>query len=290
MLQPLWILKSVKEKSLQRLVHLSSDLARQVAVIIENAQSTLYEHDALQESTNPTTISCRKSISCGNSNETIEARKKLVDMAKYGVRTRRAHRMQSCQMPIQPITPSSIMDSICWSVSEPTSSACIYTELSEADDTSEQQNKIFFGAQGSERDYELLSENFSRPLTESEKSEVVFKNHFLTVFFPIDRFGELGPSSRTFFSNGGFSCLQILDCIYNFYQENMTSEEIGMAIHTDSRHADRLRSLYASKESIDQGFVAFKRIEFIGSRKSFEALKRVSGENNTHVYQLLIRA
>jgi hypothetical protein len=34
--QPLWILKTVKEKNLQRLVHLSSDLARQVAVVLEN--------------------------------------------------------------------------------------------------------------------------------------------------------------------------------------------------------------------------------------------------------------
>ena len=36
MFQPLWILKTVKEKNLQRLVHLSSDLARQVAVVLEN--------------------------------------------------------------------------------------------------------------------------------------------------------------------------------------------------------------------------------------------------------------
>lgn len=70
----------------------------------------------------------------------------------------------------------------------------------------------------------------------------------------------------------------------------MSTEEIDMAIHTDSRHADRLRSLYASKESVDQSFVAFKRIEFLGSRRSFESLKRVSGGNNSNVYELLIRA
>jgi len=70
----------------------------------------------------------------------------------------------------------------------------------------------------------------------------------------------------------------------------MSAEEIDVAIQTDSRHADRLRSLYASKESVDQRFVSFKRIEFLGSRRSFEALKRVSGENNSNVYQLLIRA
>lgn len=70
----------------------------------------------------------------------------------------------------------------------------------------------------------------------------------------------------------------------------MSAEEMDMAIHTDSRHADRLRALYASQESVDQGFMAFKRIEFVGSRRSFESLKRISGENNSNVYQLVIRA
>lgn len=52
----------------------------------------------------------------------------------------------------------------------------------------------------------------------SEKSELIFKNHFLTILFPIDRFAEMGPSSRTFFSHNGFTCLQVLDHIHTFYQ------------------------------------------------------------------------
>lgn len=47
---------------------------------------------------------------------------------------------------------------------------------------------------------------------------MVFKNNFLTILFPVDRFSEMGPSSRTYFSNNGFTCLQILDYIYAFYQ------------------------------------------------------------------------
>ena len=70
----------------------------------------------------------------------------------------------------------------------------------------------------------------------------------------------------------------------------MSADEIAVAIHTDSRHADRLRSLYASKESVDLDVVPFKRIDFLGSRRNFESLKRVGGENNGNVYELLIRA
>jgi hypothetical protein len=70
----------------------------------------------------------------------------------------------------------------------------------------------------------------------------------------------------------------------------LSSDEIDMALHTDSRHADRLRSLYASSESTETGFVAFKRIDFLGSRRSFEVLKRLNRENNSNVYELVIRA
>lgn len=70
----------------------------------------------------------------------------------------------------------------------------------------------------------------------------------------------------------------------------MSTQEIEIAIHTDSRHADRLRSVYSSKETTEQGFVSFKRIDFLGSRRSFEMLKRVNGDNNSNVYELLIRA
>ena len=70
----------------------------------------------------------------------------------------------------------------------------------------------------------------------------------------------------------------------------MSTNEIDMALHTDSRHADRLRSLYSGAESAEKGFVAFKRIDFLGSRRSFEALKRINRENNSNVYELVIRA
>lgn len=70
----------------------------------------------------------------------------------------------------------------------------------------------------------------------------------------------------------------------------MSCQEIDAAIHTDSRHADQLRSVYSSKETEERGYVAFKRIDFLGSRKSFELLKRVNGDNNSNVYELLIRA
>ncbi|KAG8056882.1 hypothetical protein GUJ93_ZPchr0002g25958 [Zizania palustris] len=278
---PFWILKTAKEKSLQRLVHFSSDLARQIAMILENAQ-TSQENRKIGGVPPINSNSSGLPSTPGEIDETYEERRKFVEVAKKNVRERRTRRMQSCEVPIHPITPAILLDYICWTVSEPTTYACIYTDSSWSDDA--------FDGNGDGKDPDQSSSNLSRPLRESEKSEAIFKNHFLTILFPMDRFGELGPSSRTFFSNGGFTRIQVLDHIFNFYQENMSPDEINVAVHSDSRHADRLRSLYASTEPAGRGFVTFKRIDFLGSRRSFEGLKRLSGENNRNVYELVIRA
>ncbi|KAM7510708.1 hypothetical protein LguiB_009583 [Lonicera macranthoides] len=274
---PLWVLKTAKEKRVQRLVHISADLARRVGTMLDNVENGICGEDNNKNHGSRDAPSCRLEAS-------HEERQKIVNQAKDGVRKRRCRRMQSCQTPIRPITPSSLLDSICWSISEPSSNASVYTDSSSIGDASEHHSS-FFDAKGDEKESVSSFLNFSRPLTESDKNELILKNHFLTILFPVDRFGEMGPCSRTFFSDTGFTCLRVLDHIYAFYQENMSSQEIEVALHTDSRHADRLRSVYSSKEMIE-----FKRVDFLGSRKSFEMLKRVTGDNNSNVYELLIRA
>ncbi|MBA0578044.1 hypothetical protein Gorai_020346 [Gossypium raimondii] len=280
---PLWILKTAKDRYLQRLVHMSADLARQIGTVLENSQNGIEGEVNNAGNFSQDTPSFR-------SNASYEERQQIVHSAKTGVRNRRGRRMQTCQTPIRPISPSSLLDSICWTISEPTSTASVFTDSCSVEDVNEHQS-IFFDANGDGQDSRASFTNSTRSLTESERNELIFKNHFLTILFPVDRFSEMGPSSRTYFSNNGFTCLQVLDYIYSFYQENMSSHEIEAAIHTDSRHADRLRASYSSKETVEcGGNMIFKRIDFLGSRRSFEMLKRVSGDNNSNVYELLIRA
>ncbi len=74
--------------------------------------------------------------------------------------------LQTCQTPIRPITPSNLLDSICWSVSEPTSAASIYTDSLSVEEDSERQS-IFFDAKGEgKEDSEASFANLTRPLTE----------------------------------------------------------------------------------------------------------------------------
>ncbi|KAJ4844829.1 hypothetical protein Tsubulata_020570 [Turnera subulata] len=279
---PLWVLKTAKEKHVQKLVHMSTDLARQVGLMLENVHNGVVAEEVDFRKTSQNAQNSRK--------VSHEERLQIAHSAKAGVRDRRSRRMQTCQSPIRPITPSVLLDSICWSISESASSASIYTDSCSSEDLSEHHASVFFDAKGEIKDQEASFANLTRPLTESEKVELIFKNHFLTILFPTDRFSEMGPSSRTFFSGNGFTCMQVLDHIYAFYQENMSDTEIEAAIHTDSRHADRLRSVFSSKETAEVGHVIFKRIDFLGSRRSFEMLKRVSGDNNSNVYELLTRA
>ncbi|KAK7410184.1 hypothetical protein VNO78_00769 [Psophocarpus tetragonolobus] len=283
LITPLWILKTAKEKYVRRLVHMSVDLAKQIGLMLEDVHNGISGKELMKQK-------ILDNLPDSESEVGYEERQQIVNSAKNGVRNRRGRRMQTCQTPIRPITPNNMLDSICWSISESTSTASIYTDSFSVEDPSENHTSIFFDAKGDGKDSEASFSNSTRPLTESEKSELIFKNHFLTILFPIDRFAEMGPSSRTFFSHNGFTCLQVLDHIHAFYQENMSRQEIEAAIHSDSRHADRLRSVYSSMETAERGYVMFKRVEFLGSRTSFEMLKRVSGDNNSNVYELLLRA
>ncbi|KAG5065440.1 hypothetical protein AAZX31_04G056200 [Glycine max] len=283
LITPLWVLKTAKEKYVRRLVRMSVDLAKQVGLMLEDIHNGISGKEVIKQKVLNNLLDTESEVG-------YEERQQIVNSAKNGVRSRRGRRMQTCQTPIRPITPNNLLDSICWSISESTSAASIYTDSFSVEDPSENHTSIFFYAKGDGKDSEASFSNSTRPLTESEKSELIFKNPFLTILFPIDRFAEMGPSSRTFFSHNGFRCLQVLDHIHAFYQENMSREEIEAAIHSDSRHADRLRSVYSSKETAEHGYVLFKRVEFLGSRTSFEMLKRVTGDNSSNVYELLLRA
>ncbi|KAI4316450.1 hypothetical protein L6164_024428 [Bauhinia variegata] len=279
LITPLWILKTAKDKCVQRLVHMSADLARQVGLMLEDIHNGVAGEEVIPQKFPEDLKGVESKIGYAE-------RQQIVNSAKIGVRNRRGRRMQTCQTPIRPITPKILLDSICWSISEPTSTASIYTDSLSVEDYNENHPSIISDAKNSETSFS----NSTRPLTESEKSELIFKNHFLTILFPIDRFAEMGPSCRTFLSHNGFTCLQVLDHVYAFYQENLSTQEIEAAIHTDSRHADRLRSVYFSKETAERGYVIFKRVDFLGSRISFEMLKRVTGDNNSNVYELILRA
>ena len=70
----------------------------------------------------------------------------------------------------------------------------------------------------------------------------------------------------------------------------MSVHEIKAAIHTDSRHASQLRSVYSSRETAECGYVVFKRIDFLGSCQILLVFTHVSGDYDSNVYELLIRA
>jgi len=68
----------------------------------------------------------------------------------------------------------------------------------------------------------------------------------------------------------------------------MSPDDIDAAIHTDSKHADRLRTVYTSKEVDELGYVPMLRVEFLGSRRQFEGLKRIGQEPTSHMYNLCL--
>ncbi|XP_076945865.1 uncharacterized protein LOC143617092 [Bidens hawaiensis] len=253
---PQWVLNTVKETRSQRLVHLSADLARHVGMTLGNVSQD--EHDY-------------------NKKTSDKEKERITILAKEGVRNRRL--VGQSQRPVKSLAQTILLDSINWTMSEPPSTVSVCMDSFSLDDANESVNGP-----------DACFVNFLRPLSEREKSELVFGNHFITILFPLDRLGEMGPTSRTFFSDMGFKCTQLLDHIYSFYQENMSTSEIELAIHTDSRHADKLRSMYSNKETAECGFLKIKRVDFLGSRRVFKMLKHVPGHYGNNVYELLTRA
>ncbi|CAA0384388.1 unnamed protein product [Arabidopsis thaliana] len=255
---PLWLQKTLEEKPTQNLVQMSDDLARDLRTMIENLGKE-----------SPT-----------NRTRPHKERQKIVESAKKTVTNRHAKMGKTL---IQPLNLSSLLDSISWTISEPTSTASVIIDsFSNNDDIERKSLSAFFDAKSNDSFTHSM-----RLLTESERMELVYKNHFITLLLPIDWYGEMGPSSRSYFSETGFTCQQILQNIYAFYQENMSEEELKAAIHTNSRHSEKLR---AADSVMKGGKTVFKRIQFLGSEKGFEMLKRVSSFNCSNVYELIIKA
>lgn len=127
-------------------------------------------------------------------NSNHEENQNKVNLAKNGVRNRRGRRMQvkiwiivaqydlvicfmnqisllnrfllwfqTCQAAIKPLTPSTLLDSICWSISEPSSSASIYTDSFSLDDA---KTSTFVDANEHGKESDASFVNFSRPLSE----------------------------------------------------------------------------------------------------------------------------
>ncbi|MCO5613003.1 hypothetical protein L7F22_067276 [Adiantum nelumboides] len=294
---PFWVMKSVKERQIQRLVQLSADLARHVSILLEATKNAYHIEDA------PDYYKSNIAALCGpvdelNFEPQMHQREEKSNAAKASVRRRRGPRMQPCRTLPKPVTPSILLESLCWSITESPSTAQFYTgnsSVREGENKMRERTGFLYDIQEDAEDLPALRSIhddtiYTRPMSESEKQEVVFKGAFLTVLFPVDRFGEMGPLSRCYYNEKGFCRQDILDNIWAFYQEYLTPGEVEVALYTDSKHADRLRTAYASKEAISLGHVSVKRFEFLGSRKSFEGLKRVGRENTGHVYELLLAA
>ncbi|KAH7420599.1 hypothetical protein KP509_13G014000 [Ceratopteris richardii] len=293
---PFWVMKSVKERHLQRLVQLSTDLARHASVLLDSVKNPHCLEGA-----------CKNKVPaiCGPSNELdlesqLREREEKSDAAKSAVRRRRGPRMQPCRSLPRIATPTILLENMCWSIADSPSAAQVYigrSSVCEVDNEMREKAGFLYDIQEDVEDQPapvLRNSNDDaicmRPMSESEKKEIIFKGAFLTLLFPLDRFGEMGPTSRCYHNEKGFTRQDIIELIWNFYQEHLTSMEVEVALYTDSKHADKLRNTYATKEAINLGHVPLRRFEFLGSRKNFEVLKRVGRENTSQLYELFLSA
>ncbi|XWS26497.1 hypothetical protein CRYUN_Cryun26dG0036900 [Craigia yunnanensis] len=80
---PLWVLKTAKDRNLQRLVHMSADLARQIGRVLENSLNRIVGEENNVANFTHDTQSFKR-------NASHEERQQIVHLAKTGVRNRRS--------------------------------------------------------------------------------------------------------------------------------------------------------------------------------------------------------
>lgn len=108
---------------------------------------------------------------------------------KYGIYQFVIFFLQTCQNSIRPLTPSSLLDSICWSISEPSSSASIYTDSFSSEGISEHHTPEFFDATGDGKESESSFANLTRPLNERLllRFEIDAFVYFITVHVELEQ-------------------------------------------------------------------------------------------------------
>ncbi|KAG0592242.1 hypothetical protein KC19_1G236400 [Ceratodon purpureus] len=218
LVSPMWVM-SARDGFPLRCVQYSADLARDVADLLLEWKKKGQNHKSSLEN-----YSIHHNGRAAGA--TLQDREKKSIAAKEGVRRRRGNRMQPCRTLPRPNTPTSLLDSIFWVVSDNPSTAQLYTNstgkmVTENGKSSENGAGQFHhnGIRYQDPlDEALGTEIYTKPLSRSDKREIVFRGPFLTILFPIDRFSELGPSSQTFFSEVGFTREQIIEIVYAFYQ------------------------------------------------------------------------
>eukprot|EP00899_Mesostigma_viride_P017227 jgi/Mesvir1/25505/Mv01758-RA.1 len=147
-----------------------------------------------------------------------------------------------------------------------------------------------------------------RPLTDGDLAHVELHRPFLTLLFPVDAYGEMGPCARTLHSATGFTCGQILQEVHRFYHARLSDEELALAMHLKSDIGQLLRSSLSEapqriperhgagaaatrrEEANREGPDAWRRFHLLGRMKGFQGLQRVGQEYGGQLYEVLLIA
>ncbi|KFK32318.1 hypothetical protein AALP_AA6G226300 [Arabis alpina] len=146
LVSPLWLHKTLEEKPAQTLVRMSADLARDLRTMLENLRKESRRECVPQD------VSMLA---------TFKERQKTVESAKNAVTKRHAKMSKTL---IQPSNLSSLLDSVCWTISEPTSTANVFID-------NEDDRKFASGAFDAKTNDSFT--HSMRLLTESERMEMV---------------------------------------------------------------------------------------------------------------------
>lgn len=242
LVSPAWVLRAAKDGgngngagAHRCCVHVSPDLARQLA---SRALEEEHHQDHINggggqgqaAATATATLLRRRQEEASAARAGVRRRRRAAGalLAITGARAAGAAGTAGAGGGGHPVSPACLLDTVCWSVTEAPDTATMFVTTGangDADADDEDGDAAVAAVLLSSSASSSSSEGGgfrTRPMSEADKWEVVYWPTFLTVLFPVDQFGEMGPTARTFVSQGGggFTRLQIIHYVSTFYQVN----------------------------------------------------------------------
>lgn len=182
-------------------------------------------------------------------------------------------------------SPVSLLDGICWAVTQPPAAASFGTSAGSSGLQGSELNQW----QGTDAGSAWASQGYGSSqawdgsqLATGQLEQVVFRGSSITLLLPVSADQSSGVAARTYrlagAAGGALTCGQLLQHVYEHYQQEAPHEELLQLLQHDGGARVAVWGLVQAGEAVVRG-------DLLGAACACEGLRRV-GPSSSAVYQL----
>jgi hypothetical protein len=181
-------------------------------------------------------------------------------------------------------SPVSLLDGICWAVTQPPSAASFSTSSGFQGSGHNQWQGAGAGSGWASQGYGSSQAMGGSQLAtgQQELEQVLFRGSSITLLLPVTADQLSGVAARTYrlvgAAGGALTCGQLLQQVYEHYQQEAPHEELLQLLQHDAGARVAVRGLVQAGEAVVRG-------DLLGASCACDGLRRV-GPSSSAVYQL----